>query len=187
VKRIIKRDEYLKENPNIANEDWPVYVELTNNKIYGCDFIISATGVRPAVDTFTKNNKFDIAEDGGLKVNDKLETSVKDIYATGDACTASWDFAPHWFQMRLWDQAFQMGDYAARSMWSSFDRLPIQLDFCFELFAHITSFFSYKVILLGNFDSRGLGNDYQLLLRVTEGKICFFLNSYFVILTFFVF
>lgn len=36
---------------------WPVYVELTNGKIYGCDFIVSATGVVPSVDVFTKNNK----------------------------------------------------------------------------------------------------------------------------------
>ena len=38
-------------------DEWPVYVELTNNKIYGCDFVISATGVVPAVEVFTKNNK----------------------------------------------------------------------------------------------------------------------------------
>lgn len=56
VKRIIKRDEYLKENPNCVDEDWPVYVELTNGKTYGCDFIISATGVTPACEEFTKHN-----------------------------------------------------------------------------------------------------------------------------------
>ena len=30
--------------------DWPVYALLTNGKIYGCDFIVSATGVVPASD-----------------------------------------------------------------------------------------------------------------------------------------
>lgn len=40
---------------NVA--DWPVYVELTTNKVIGCDLIISATGVLPAVDIFLKNNQ----------------------------------------------------------------------------------------------------------------------------------
>ena len=31
---------------------WPVYVKLTNNKVYGCDFIISATGVTPNTSIF---------------------------------------------------------------------------------------------------------------------------------------
>ena len=66
VKRIISSLDYEKELANskssLQNESeneysWPVYVELTNGKIYGCDFIISATGVTPAVDVFTKNNK----------------------------------------------------------------------------------------------------------------------------------
>jgi hypothetical protein len=36
--------------------EWPVYVQLSNDKIIGCDFIVSATGVQPAVEIFTKNN-----------------------------------------------------------------------------------------------------------------------------------
>ena len=28
-------------------EHWPVYVKLTNGKVYGCDFVVSATGVSP--------------------------------------------------------------------------------------------------------------------------------------------
>jgi NAD(P)H-nitrite reductase large subunit len=71
--------------------------------------------------------------------------------------------------MRLWNQASQMGDYAARSMLAERTNEKISLDFCFEMFAHITKFFGFKVILLGKYDARGLGNDYQLLLRCTEG------------------
>lgn len=40
----------------IFKEIWPVYVELTNDKIYGCDFIISATGVIPNVEPFLCGN-----------------------------------------------------------------------------------------------------------------------------------
>jgi NAD(P)H-nitrite reductase large subunit len=72
--------------------------------------------------------------------------------------------------MRLWNQASQMGDYAARSMWAAKTNEPISLDFCFEMFAHITKFFGYRIILLGKYDANGLGVDqYQLLFRCTDG------------------
>jgi pyridine nucleotide-disulfide oxidoreductase domain-containing protein 1 len=64
IKRIMTRSDYLKEfsndvklNTNDDVDDWPVYVELTNSKVYGCDFIVSATGVRPCVEAFTKSNQ----------------------------------------------------------------------------------------------------------------------------------
>ncbi|XP_062518956.1 pyridine nucleotide-disulfide oxidoreductase domain-containing protein 1-like [Corticium candelabrum] len=44
------------------------------------------------------------------------------------------------------------------------------MDFCFELFAHITKFFGFKVVLLGKYNAQGLGNDYELLLRCTPGQ-----------------
>ena len=66
--------------------------------------------------------------------------------------------------MRLWSQARQLGAYAANCMWShtgkqflstlrcyhgDFEcdtvKQPVLRDFCFELFAHITKFFGYKV------------------------------------------
>lgn len=37
-------------------EVWPVYVELTNGKVYGCDFIVSATGVTPNIEPFLCGN-----------------------------------------------------------------------------------------------------------------------------------
>lgn len=48
-------------------------------------------------------------------------------------------------QMRLWTQARQMGWYAGRCMAAHVLSEPIELDFCFELFSHITKFFNYKV------------------------------------------
>lgn len=35
---------------------WPVYVKLTNGKTYGCDFIVSATGVVPNAEPFLPGN-----------------------------------------------------------------------------------------------------------------------------------
>ena len=35
---------------------WPVYVELSNSKVYGCDFVVSATGVIPNTNPFDHND-----------------------------------------------------------------------------------------------------------------------------------
>jgi NAD(P)H-nitrite reductase large subunit len=101
-----------------------------------------------------------------------MQTNIKDVYAAGDCCSAGWEKSPYWFQMRLWSQANQMGEYSARSMYLSSVNKENEiklLDFCFEMFAHITTFFDFKVILLGNYAAKNLGNDYELLIRCTEG------------------
>uniref|UniRef100_UPI00398F74DB pyridine nucleotide-disulfide oxidoreductase domain-containing protein 1 n=1 Tax=Pristiophorus japonicus TaxID=55135 RepID=UPI00398F74DB len=154
----------------IDEETWPVYVQLTNGKIYGSDLIVSATGVIPNVEPFVANNPFDVAEDGGLKVDEQMHTSVPDIFAAGDVCTVSWEPRALWQQMRLWTQARQMGYYAAKCIAAEMSGESIELDFCFESFAHVTKFFNYKVVLLGNYNGQGLGTDHELLLRCTRGQ-----------------
>eukprot|EP00057_Strongylocentrotus_purpuratus_P015534 XP_011670008.1 PREDICTED: pyridine nucleotide-disulfide oxidoreductase domain-containing protein 1 isoform X2 [Strongylocentrotus purpuratus] len=148
---------------------WPVYVKLTNGKIYGCDFIVSATGVTPNTHILSDVTNLKLAQDGGIEVDDHMRTSVADVYAAGDVCTPTWDPAPNWIQMRLWSQARQMGAYAAKCMVADVDGETIPQDFCFELFAHITRFFGFKVVLLGKFNGQGLGSDYEVLLRMTKG------------------
>lgn len=157
-------------NDGTTDSDWPVYIQLSNDKIYGCDLVVSATGVIPSTQPFISCAQFDIAHDGGLSVNSNMQTNIEDVYAAGDVCTACWDPAPYWFQMRLWSQARQMGVFAAKCMFSHFSNEKISLDFCFELFTHVTQFFGYKVILLGKFNAQGLGNDYELLVRCTKGS-----------------
>ncbi|KAK1790544.1 hypothetical protein P4O66_014431 [Electrophorus voltai] len=148
---------------------WPIYAQLSNGKTYGCDFIVSATGVVPNTEPFLHGNNFDLAEDHGLKVDEHMQTSEPDVYAAGDVCTAGWEPSAFWQQMRLWTQARQMGWYAARSMAADILGEAIELDFCFELFSHITKFFNYKVVLLGKFNAQGLGQDHELLVRCTKG------------------
>ncbi|EDO49331.1 predicted protein [Nematostella vectensis] len=150
--------------------DWPVYVSLTNNRIYGCDFVVSATGVTPNVEPFLGCGGFELGEDGGIKVDKNMKTNIPDVYAAGDVCCASWEPSKFWFQMRLWSQARQMGAFAARCMDLHNKGEETDLDYCFELFAHVTQFFGYKVVLLGKYNAQGLGSDYQLLLRCTKEK-----------------
>ncbi|XP_063302717.1 pyridine nucleotide-disulfide oxidoreductase domain-containing protein 1 isoform X2 [Pelobates fuscus] len=161
-----KRSRYTMDVPATS---WPVYVQLTNGNTYGCDFLVSATGVVPNIEPFICGNNFDLGEDGGLRVNEHMRTSLPDIYAAGDICTASWKRSALWQQMRLWTQARQMGWYAAKCITADLLGQDIEMDFCFELFAHITKFFNYKVILLGKYNAQGLGTDHELLLRCTKG------------------
>ncbi|GBM99002.1 Pyridine nucleotide-disulfide oxidoreductase domain-containing protein 1 [Araneus ventricosus] len=171
VKAVYEREELLKMKKETLSEQtedsWPVYTELTNGKIHGCDFIISATGVVPNTALLQKN-KFDFADDGGVKVNDQMKTNLEYIFAAGDACTASWSLSKHWFQMRLWTQARQMGAYAAKCMVCDMRGETAILDVCFDLFTHVTKFFGYKVVLLGLYNGQKLGTDYEIIVRSSE-------------------
>ncbi|VDN02664.1 unnamed protein product [Thelazia callipaeda] len=156
---------------------WPLYAELTNGQVIGCDFIIEATGVQPNSFLWARDCqmvillltnkifKLNLAKDGGILVNERMLSSVPDVYACGDVCTAGWEWAKHWMQMRLWTQARQMGAYCGRSM--VLGNL-ISLDFCFEMFTHVTTFFGYKVIFLGRFNGEGVKKEWHILLRVTK-------------------
>lgn len=163
--KILNKSEQKEVDPM---EEWSIYVELTNGKIIGCDFVVSATGVIPNSDIVGLED-IKKSEDGGLLVDWKLETSKQDIYAAGDVCSAGWELAKHWFQMRLWTQAHQMGRYAAKSMVSKLKNEEFLQDFCFELFTHVTKFFGYKVVLLGLYNGQKLDNNYEILLRMTKG------------------
>ncbi|XP_039625629.1 pyridine nucleotide-disulfide oxidoreductase domain-containing protein 1 [Polypterus senegalus] len=160
-----------KEEEKISKPDndlWPVYIRLTNGKIYGCDFIVSATGVVPNIEPFVKDATLEVIG-SGIKVDDHMRTTATDVYAAGDICTTSWQPSPHWQQMRLWTQARQMGWYAAKCMTADRQGESIDMDFCFELFAHITKFFNYKVVLLGKYNGQDLGTDQELMVRCTSG------------------
>lgn len=166
VIKILNKSEQKEFDPM---EEWSIYVQLTNGKIIGCDFIVSATGVIPNSDIIGLED-IKKEKDGGLLVDWKLETSKQDIYAAGDVCSAGWVLAKHWFQMRLWTQAHQMGRYAAKSMVSKMKNEEFLQDFCFELFTHVTKFFGYKVVLLGLYNGQKLDNNYEVLLRITRGE-----------------
>ena len=152
------------------DSDWNIYLELQSGRIFGCDFVVSATGVVPNVEAFVTHAELCVAEDGGLAVDKHMRTNIGNVYAAGDVCSALWEHSEHWMQMRLWTQANQMGAYAAKCMTSDMDERENFMDFCFEIFAHVTSFFGYKVILLGKYNGQGLGSDYEVLLRCTKGE-----------------
>lgn len=49
-------------------ENWNIYVELSTGQIYGCDMLISATGVSANSEVFTSNNSFKLGDDEAILV-----------------------------------------------------------------------------------------------------------------------
>lgn len=150
----------------VSNKEYPLEVELTNGRTIECDFVISATGVEPAVN-FIWDQEPERGPDGGLSVNEFQETTIANVFAAGDVAYAAWEASPHWFQLRLWTQARQMAGMAAKAMHAKITNQKVLQDFCFELFTHCTTLFGYRVVLLGKYNGQGLGTDYEILLRTT--------------------
>ncbi|XP_065287601.1 pyridine nucleotide-disulfide oxidoreductase domain-containing protein 1 isoform X1 [Dermacentor albipictus] len=152
-----------------CGSNWPIYVLLTNDKCFGVDLIVSATGVTPNADTITAP-QLEVATDGGILVDRQMRSSLAGVYAAGDVCTAGWEPAELWFQRRLWTQARQMGHWAGTCMAAHWSVEPDPLaDARFDLFSHVTRFFGYRVVLLGIFNGQGLA-DCRALVRVNPGQ-----------------
>ena len=80
-----------------------------------CDFVVVGIGVTPDV-TLAKAAGLELGEQGGVRCNAELETSVSRIYAAGDIC--EYDSPIHGKPMRIehWDVAFNQGKTAAFNM-----------------------------------------------------------------------
>uniref|UniRef100_A0A914I2D3 Pyridine nucleotide-disulfide oxidoreductase domain-containing protein 1 n=1 Tax=Globodera rostochiensis TaxID=31243 RepID=A0A914I2D3_GLORO len=147
--------------------DWQLWARLSDGRRLGCDLIIDASGVVPNSQLWKRNcPDLSIAEDCGILVNEQMMTNVEDVFAAGDVCTPSWGANYlHWKQIRLWTQARQMGLFCARCMLVE----NVLLDIAFELFSHVTSFFGYKIVLLGDFAGDRLTKPFENNYRITEG------------------
>lgn len=146
--------------------DHPITVELTNGSKIQSDFIVSATGVYPHV-SFKCEEDFKMGPERGIWVDELMRSSVDSIFAAGDVAFAGWEHSKFWHQMKLWTQARQMGMMAGKSMVAQHQNEEIYQDFCFELFSHVTKLYGYQMVLLGKFNGQGLGDEYDLLFRIT--------------------
>ncbi len=85
-----------------VDSSWALYVALTNGNVFGCDFVVSATGVTPnAGGLEVEGGTLDLAgEDGGVKVDREMRTNIPCVYAAGDVCSTQWDHHSNlWFQV----------------------------------------------------------------------------------------
>ena len=145
-------------------------VSLSDGRTLTTDVIISVIGVDPAVDWIPACISRSV-EDHGLVVDATMETSIKNVYAAGDACSMidhngsvggsdkkmSFLSRKHWFQMRLWSQARAQAIYAAHCMSGISDQTGS--DMSFEVFTHVTRFLGKKVVLLGLYNGQKLKDE----------------------------
>lgn len=145
---------------------FPVTLQTVSGAVIACDLVISATGVHcdaglQVVDSAQAEGgragpRFD--ENRAVCVDGRME-ACPGVYAAGDCC----NYAPelgvgseNWHQMRLWAQARIMGRYAAQCMRGQQEEHGGSAGL--TLFAHLTRFFGFKVVLLGRFNAQGLGD-----------------------------
>ena len=95
---------------NTAVEDTAVdsdgavrFVTLGDGTILPCDFLVVATGARPAVELLESSG---IACEKGIVVDEHMRTNFPDIYAAGDVTGLS----------GIWPNAMRQGEVAAKNM-----------------------------------------------------------------------
>lgn len=69
---------------NFADDDFGLDIKLKNSSALRTDMVVMAIGVSPET-TLAKDAGLETGIKGSIVVNDKMETSVPDIYAVGDA------------------------------------------------------------------------------------------------------
>ena len=66
------------------DKNWKIHgVKIKDGKTVKTDFVILSVGIKPNTELLLQNGAEHI-ENGALKVNELMETSIKDVYAAGD-------------------------------------------------------------------------------------------------------
>lgn len=107
----------------VINEDTVVSIEGEGSVITGvtlksgdfipCDTVVVAIGVRPAA-TFLKGSGIEVNR--GIVVDERMQTSVKGVYAAGDVAEAKDFFSGTKNPMPIWPDAYIQGDIAGTAM-----------------------------------------------------------------------
>jgi len=97
-------------------DDHATAVVTESGKTIEGDMVVVGAGVKPDVMLAERAGLEIDGDDGGVRCDETLQTSVEGIYAAGDAC--SYDSRVHGRRLRVehWDVAMQQGQHAARSM-----------------------------------------------------------------------
>ena len=91
------------EDTAVDHEGAVRFVTLGDGTILSCDFLVVATGARPAV-AFLENSG--IACEHGITVDEHMRTNFPDVYAAGDVTGLS----------GIWPNAMRQGEVAAKNM-----------------------------------------------------------------------
>lgn len=73
-----------KNTTRIGGNGTPEFLEFKEGESLKCDMVIISAGIRPR-DELAKKSGLEIGTDGGIVVNDKMQTSDPDIFAIGES------------------------------------------------------------------------------------------------------
>jgi 3-phenylpropionate/trans-cinnamate dioxygenase ferredoxin reductase component len=99
-------------------------VRASGGRSIDCDFAVVGIGVAPRVQLAQEAG---LAVDNGIVVNDRLQTSARDVFAAGDVARAWHPFYGEKIRVEHWSNALNQGPVAARAMLGepvSYDRIP---------------------------------------------------------------
>jgi nitrite reductase (NADH) large subunit len=117
-------------------------VLTSNNKVYEFDFIIVGTGVRANME-IVKNSTINL--DKGILVDEKMRTSVKNIFAAGDVAQGPTIFGEEHVVHALWPTAVEQGKIAGANMAGK------EIAYQGSLNMNVTQLFGITVASIGNF------------------------------------
>ena len=99
-------------------------VRTSDGQSIACDFVVVGVGVIPRTGLAEAAGA---SIENGILVDEKLATSVRDVFAAGDVANAWHPFFERRIRVEHWANALNQGPAAARSMLGqgvSYDRLP---------------------------------------------------------------
>jgi 3-phenylpropionate/trans-cinnamate dioxygenase ferredoxin reductase component len=99
-------------------------VRTAGGRAVDCDFVVVGIGVVPRVELAKDAG---LAVDNGVVVDERLQTSVPNVFAAGDIARALHPFFGARIRVEHWANALHQGPAAARAMLGepvSFDRIP---------------------------------------------------------------
>jgi 3-phenylpropionate/trans-cinnamate dioxygenase ferredoxin reductase component len=97
-------------------DDHATAVVTESGKTIEGDMVVVGAGVNPDVMLAQRAGLEIDEENGGIRCDETLQTSVDGIYAAGDVCSYPSEIHDRRLRVEHWDVAMQQGQHAARSM-----------------------------------------------------------------------
>ena len=129
----------------LGNEKFEGVITKNGSKIYA-DFCVVAAGVKPNVD-IAREAGIEIGVTGAIKVDNKMRTSIENIWAAGDCTEDIFIPTKQSVYRALGTIAYKQGRVAAINVNSDFTGITEQFDGI--LGSMVTKYFDYSIALTG--------------------------------------
>jgi len=97
----------------LNKEGWVSGVRLKDGRLFSCQRVIEAVGVRPNTQ-FLNGSGIDL--EGGVLVNERMETNLPGVYAAGDVTMTKDSINSEWVNNATWSAATRQGRVAGSNM-----------------------------------------------------------------------